>query len=132
MRTLGRSETSNSSCPALPALIRAPMSVLRAVTMPSNGATMLLKDSVASNRFTLAVAASIVAFIAAELPFLSSAVCFDTHCNFTKAFQRSAVTAASCALAVAVATFRRKKLFFDDRATDLGARTRRQIAAGTV
>jgi len=32
----------------------------------------------------------------------------------------------------AVATFRRKKPFLDDRATDLGARTRRQIAAGKV
>jgi hypothetical protein len=90
-------------CPALPALIRAPMSVLRAVTIPSNGATMFLKPSIASNRFTLAAAASIVAFVAAAAPVLSSAVCFDTHCNFTKAFQRPAVTAASCALAVAVA-----------------------------
>jgi hypothetical protein len=72
------------------------MSVLRAVTTPSNGATIFLKPSIASNRFTLALAASIVAFVAAAPPFLSSAVCFDTHCNFTKAFQRSAVTAASC------------------------------------
>jgi hypothetical protein len=31
-----------------------------------------------------------------------------------------------------LATFRRKKPFLDDRATDLGARTRRQIAAGKV
>src|SRR5882724_2578542 len=41
-RTVSMSETSNSSCPApLPALIRAPMSVLRFVTTPSNGATMV-------------------------------------------------------------------------------------------
>ena len=32
----------------------------------------------------------------------------------------------------ALATFRRKKPFSDDRATKLGARTRRQIAAGKV
>jgi TolB-like protein/class 3 adenylate cyclase len=31
-----------------------------------------------------------------------------------------------------LATFRRKKPFSDDRATDLGARTRRQVAAGKV
>jgi hypothetical protein len=31
-----------------------------------------------------------------------------------------------------LATFRRKKPFSDDRATKLGARTRRQIAAGKV
>jgi hypothetical protein len=31
-----------------------------------------------------------------------------------------------------LATFWRKKPFLDDRATDLGARTRRQIAAGKV
>ena len=37
-----------------------------------------------------------------------------------------------CMEGLAVATFRRKKPFFDDRATDLSARTRRQIAAGTV
>jgi hypothetical protein len=35
-------------------------------------------------------------------------------------------------IASALATFRRKKPFLDDRATDLGARTRRQIAAGKV
>jgi hypothetical protein len=33
---------------------------------------------------------------------------------------------------ISLATFRRKKPFLDDRATDLGARTRRQIAAGKV
>jgi hypothetical protein len=32
----------------------------------------------------------------------------------------------------ALATFRRKKPFLDDRATDLGAQTRRQIAAAKV
>ena len=31
-----------------------------------------------------------------------------------------------------LATFRRKKPFSDDRAIDLGARTRRQVAAGKV
>ena len=31
--------------------------------------------------------------------------------------------------AASLATFRRKKPFSDDRATDLGARTRRQVAA---
>ncbi len=35
-------------------------------------------------------------------------------------------------IAIHLATFRRKKPFLDDRATDLGARTRRQIAAGKV
>src|SRR6202043_853728 len=55
IRTVSMSETSNSSCPApLPALIRAPMSVLRFVTTPSNGATMVLKDSIASSCRTLA------------------------------------------------------------------------------
>jgi hypothetical protein len=37
-------ETTKSSCPTPPpALIRAPTSVERAVTMPSNGATMRAK-----------------------------------------------------------------------------------------
>jgi hypothetical protein len=33
---------------------------------------------------------------------------------------------------VALATFRRKKPFSDDRATNLGARTRRQVATDKV
>ena len=48
MRTLCRSETSNSGMPALaplPTLTNAPTSVLRWVTTPSNGATMFLKFS---------------------------------------------------------------------------------------
>jgi hypothetical protein len=57
------------------ALTRAPMSVFRAVTMPSNGATMFLKDSIASSRFTLALAASDVAFVAVAASVLSSAAC---------------------------------------------------------
>jgi hypothetical protein len=64
---------------------------------------MFLKSSIASSRFTLALAESIAAFIAAALLLLLSAVCFDTHCAFTSAFERSAVTAASRAFAVAVA-----------------------------
>jgi hypothetical protein len=103
MRTLFRSDTSNSSCPALPGLIRAPISVLGVVTMPSNGATMLLKGSIAPNRSALAFAESIAAFVAAALPFLSSAACCDTHCDFTRVFRRWAVADASCALAAAVA-----------------------------
>jgi hypothetical protein len=35
-------------------------------------------------------------------------------------------------LEMLLTTFRRKKPFSDDRATKLGARTRRQIAAGKV
>ena len=71
------------------------MSVLRAVTMPSNGATMFLKEVIASSRFTLALAESIAALVEAALPFLSSAICCETHCDLTNVFIRWAVTDAS-------------------------------------
>jgi hypothetical protein len=38
--------------------------------------------------------------------------------------------ADTAGVSVGLATFRRKKPFLDDRATDLGARTRRRPAAG--
>jgi hypothetical protein len=41
-------------------------------------------------------------------------------------------TFSQLGLRKSVDTFRRKKPFLDDRATDLGARTRRQIAAGKM
>src|ERR1700676_4951008 len=53
----GRSETTNSGRPELPEPINAPTSVLRSVTMPSNGATICLKDSMASRCRTYASAA---------------------------------------------------------------------------
>jgi hypothetical protein len=39
------------------------------------------------------------------------------------------VAVVGAAFLLAVATFRRKKPFSDDRATNLGARTRRQVTA---
>jgi hypothetical protein len=39
------------------------------------------------------------------------------------------VSLFSSSLALVLTTFRRKKPFSDDRATNLGARTRRQVAA---
>ena len=52
------SEITNNARPALEsALIRAPTSVLRVVTMPSNGAITRLKSASTTRRSTLACAA---------------------------------------------------------------------------
>src|SRR5664279_1712758 len=69
----------NSSGPLpLPALISAPMSVLRAVMTPSNGATIRLKDVNACKRSTFARSALTVAFFASRSPLFSSDSCFET------------------------------------------------------
>ena len=69
MRNLRVSAMRNSSVPVLcPALINAPMSVLRAVMTPAKGATTRLNDSRSRNRATLAAAESAAAFFAAASP----------------------------------------------------------------
>ena len=73
------SETTNSARPALEsALISAPMSVLRAVTTPSNGAVMRLKSASASSRSTLAWAALRQRRLGGEVAGLLVAVCLET------------------------------------------------------
>ena len=62
------SETTNSSEPdVLPVLMRAPTSVLRTVTMPSNGATICLYCESAFSRSTLACADLTSACLAVEI-----------------------------------------------------------------
>src|SRR5437588_9299311 len=49
IRTRCRSDTSNSGCPDPPELINCPISTLREVTTPSNGAASVLNDCMASS-----------------------------------------------------------------------------------
>ena len=64
------------------------MSVLRAVTTPSKGASTRLKDSNSFNRATFCCAESAEARLAAASPALSSASCFETDCVLSKSCQR--------------------------------------------
>ena len=62
------SETTKSASPLpLSALMSAPRSVLRVVTMPSNGATMRLKSASTTNRSTLAWADFVKASLSGEI-----------------------------------------------------------------
>src|SRR5258707_308409 len=63
------SEMTNSARPALEsALIRAPMSVLRVVTMASNGAVRSLKSASTSRRSTLALVALVRGLLSVRSP----------------------------------------------------------------
>ena len=78
------------------ALTSDPTSMLRAVTTPSNGATMLAKAFSAFSRWTLASAAWTSASLALASLCFSSAACCDTAAELRNEFQRCAVTCASC------------------------------------
>ena len=66
--------------------------MLRAVTTPSNGATILAKAFSAFSRWTLASAASTSASLALASLCFSSAACCDTAADARSEFQRCAVT----------------------------------------
>ncbi len=89
---------------SVPALIKAPMSVLRTVITPANGATTRLNDSSSRSRPTLAAAESAAAFFAAASPAFSSASCLDTDCVDNSPCQRILVLLDSASLARAVAS----------------------------
>ncbi len=105
-----------------PALINAPMSVLRAVTTPSNGATTRLNDSKSRSRDTLAAADSAAAFFAAASPAFSSASCLETDSVASSPFQRSLVLLdrVSLALRRREVRLRLSELLVDFRRFDLG------------
>ena len=74
-RSFLTSEMTNSARPALEsALISAPTSVLRVVTMPSNGAVSFLKSESTISRSRLACAALVRAAFTVRSPVFSSTV----------------------------------------------------------
>jgi hypothetical protein len=85
--------------PPAPTLISAPMSVSRAVTMPSNGAIRRLKPSSATSWSTFACAALTWATLAFQVKVRWSTSCLATASVLASDCQRSAVICASLALA---------------------------------
>ena len=129
MRSLCVSAMRNSSVPALwPALINAPMSVLRAVMTPVKGATTRLNDSSSRSRDTLAAAESAAAFFAAASPAFSSASCLETDSVASNPCQRTLVLLdrASLARAVARSACAWRQLLVDLGRVDFG----QQLALG--
>ena len=88
---------------------------------------MVLKDSIASSCRTLASAASATAFFAVASLVALSAVCCETTCRFTRKSHRWAVSAASCALAWALASASDRSLRNSARAIELAEAANRSF-----
>ena len=88
---------------AAPALIRSPTSMLRAVMMPSNGATTREYDSSCSSWRTFALFGGDRRRFALRDPTAVSTSCCDTALVSRSSVNRFAVASASCRLASAAA-----------------------------